>query len=225
MKHATVNSIVGSLLLLVAAITAWFQFSPTSDRLQVVSEGRVLSGMPLRVAAGKVPDPQTGTLHPVLGPISWKVRVHNETDRVVSIVDWRMFLIFGDEGLAQYSSMKPTLSGVDPSLTPLSLPINIPARETTAYLVSAFIPFDRDALEQSACFDPLPQIQEAERCVYSTGKDIFGNPISIKRYDSAIEGAYSVHWVNQERTPRFLIELDTADGSQFSANLYYTGGF
>ena len=221
MKHETINSILGGLGLLVASVTAWFQFAPTDDELQIVSEDRVELGAPLQIANGGAIDPETGQPQPVLGPITWKIRVHNETDQVVSIVDWRMFLIVRGDGVAQYSSMQPILSEIDPSLAPLALPVNIPAHETSAYFISAFIPFDRDALEQSGCFDPMPRLEEAERCVFSTGEDLFGNSVSVTRYESAPPEAFSVSWGSQERTPRFYVELETADGSEFSVILSY----
>jgi hypothetical protein len=221
MKHETINSIIGGLGLLIASVTAWFQFAPTDDQLQVVSENRVDLGMPIEVAVGGAIDVETGVPQPVLGPITWKIRVHNETDQVVSIVDWRMFLVTSNGTLAQYSSMRERLSAIDPSLTPLSLPVNISARETTAFFVSAFIPFDREALEQSACFAPGKGLNETERCVLSTGRDFFGNSVSLTRYKSAVPEMFSVTWENQAKTPRFYVKLETADGSEFPVILYY----
>lgn len=221
MKHETANSIIAGLGLAVASVTAWFQFAPTSDQLQVVSENRVEFGAPIEVTTGGTIDTATGTPQPVLGPVTWRIRVHNATDRVVSIVDWRMFLISSDGGLMQYSSMRGTLSDIDPSLRPITLPVNIAAHETNAYFVSAFIPFDRDVLEHSGCFEPLRARRETERCVYSSGSDLFGNSVSVTTYESAPPDAFTVSWESQDRTPRFYVELETADGSEFPVVLSY----
>lgn len=219
MKHETINSILGGLGLLIASVTAWFQFAPTADELQVISEDRVDFGTPIEVGKGGAIDSITGKPQPVIGPAIWKIRVHNETDRVVSIVDWRMFLIAGDGGLAQYSSMQEVLSALDQSLAPIVLPINIAANETTAYFVSAHIPFDDAALVQSDCFDPPRGLVETERCVLSAGKDLFGNPVSITSYEPTLVDAFTVTWDSIERTPQFYVELETADASKFSVIL------
>lgn len=225
MKHETINSILGGLGLLIALVTAWFQFAPTADQLQVVSEGRIDFGTPVEVKNRAAFDTSTGKSQPVIGPVVWKIRVHNEADQVVSIVDWQIFLIASDGRLTQYSSMQENLSALDRVLTPISLPINIPANETTAYYVSAHVPFDRDVFETSECFEPARGLRQTENCVILGGKDLFGNSVFITKYDPTFPNSFSVTWESVERTPQFFVRLETADGSNFSVFLSYLPEF
>lgn len=220
MKHETINSILGGLGLVIASVTAWFQFAPTADQIQVVSENRIELGNQITIKDSGAID-ATGNLQPVFGPVTWKIRVNNETDRVVSIVDWNVFLITDDAGLAQFSEMDPSLASPDLGLVPIALPVNIAARETVAYFVSINVPFERSALKKTECFAKPSGIRETERCVFSSGKDIFGNTVSVKNYGSVAPDTFSVSWESHEKTPKFYLELETADGSRFPTILSY----
>lgn len=92
MKHETLNSIIALLGLGLAAVTAWQQFGPKSDSLSVVNEGRVDLGRMLDIASNGNIDPLTGESLPVLGPITWKIRVHNLSPHTVAIVSFDAFL-------------------------------------------------------------------------------------------------------------------------------------
>ena len=221
MKLETVNAIVGCLALVLASVTAWAQFAPTSDNLQVVSEGRVNLGRPTDVVKNGTFDLEKNTPQPTIGPATWKVRVHNETDRVVSIVGWQIFLLTKDGGRVKYSAMRELLSPVDPSLPILNLPINIAAHETAAYFVSASVPFDGSAIEKSACFEPRRSLADTEQCVLASGKDIFGNSVSVVRYDPDHPEIFSATWEGQMNAPSFYLEFETADGSVFPAVLSF----
>ena len=174
MKHETFNSIIAGLGLVLAAVTAWNQFSSKADELQVVSEGRTETGNQIEINKFGILDSETGRPAPTIGPTSWRVRIHNETDRPVSIVNFEFFLLGPEYERIMYSEAKEKLSSAEAGLPSIDLPINIPAHQTTAYVISAFIPFDRNVFEEEAdCFDSEPTLHQAEECVCGAPRKIY----------------------------------------------------
>jgi hypothetical protein len=215
MKHETFNSMLAAVGLVVASVTAWYQFAPSSDQLAVVSEGRIEVGRNIEV------DDPGGEIEPVLGPIFWKIRVHNSTDSVVSIVDFEVYLLTPDNRKTYYSSMKESLFGVNAELTDQPLPINIGARETNAFLVSLFVPFKRGAGKSEICGKDRVTLRVLESCFFLDGRDIFGNSVDTLYGDSKRPDIVMATWTDQMKMPIFVLEFETADGSKFSENLTY----
>lgn len=225
MKHETVNSIVAGLGLVLATFTAWAQFSPKADELQIISEGRTETGNRIETTEFGSINPATELPAPTIGPTTWRVRIHNQTDRSVSVVNWDFFLLSSEDKRIMYSAAREKLDPVDVSLSSLNLPINIPAHQTNAYLISAFIPFDRNVFEEEVdCFASKPTLHEAEKCVWHSQKDLFGNEITILNGDPSPHNM-NVRWDDRPKAPKFLVEFETADGSKFPVVLSFYPNF
>jgi len=228
MKHETINSIgviaglvLGIVSLSLTGVTAWHQFAPKKDSITVATEGRVNVGARLEVEPFGGINPETGESQPLLGPVTWKIRVHNTSDRSVSLVDFRGFLLTADDARIMYSAMRERLSPIDPSLPVQSLPENIPANESRAYLVSLFVPFSVEVSDENKCTDLEVDLRELERCYFRKGRDLFGNQVQYTEtggdtFIAIMKGAF--------KGPRFAILIETADGTQFSTQLSFLPG-
>lgn len=221
MKHETFNSIIAILGLSVAAITAWHQFVPVSDRVELTSEGRINLGRNLEVNPVGLGALYGGKPMSAAGPVTWKVRVYNASDRPVSIVSFSIFLLSEDDRKIQYSAMRERLSPYDSSLAEQMLPDKIGAREAKAYLISLSMPFERDQGGDPKCEDEVTRLRDLERCFFLKGRDLFGNPVTVTRYDSDPSGPISVRWDQGNASPRFSAVFETADGSEFETRLSY----
>ena len=221
MKHESVNSIIGVIGLLIACVTAWFQFAPTADRIQLVSEGRITTGHPIEVLPVGGLDVHTFQPLPVIGPVTWKIRITNNTDKVVSIVSFRVFQL-DDAGKEFYNStMSERLSIQDASLEAQRLPDNIGANETKGYLVSLMMPIIPHEVERSKCIQNVDNLKEIERCFYVLGRDLFGNDVDAVFDESTPQKVIQVSWQSRKQQPKFRVDIETADGSMFSSDLSY----
>jgi hypothetical protein len=221
LKHETFNSIIAALGLSLAAITAWHQFVPGSDDIELVSEGRVNLGQKLEINPTGSFDPDTGMPVPTAGPVTWKVRVYNAADRPVSIVSYSLFLISKAGGRVQYSGMNDMLAPYDAPLTTQVLPDNISARVSKAYLISLSIPFVSDLGDGPRCEEQAVQLRVLERCLFLKGRDLFANPVTVTQYGSDPSGPISVSWDRGNEGPLFAAVFETADGSEFVVHLPY----
>lgn len=226
MKHETFNSILGALGLSLAAITAWYQFAPVSDKIDLVSEGRVNLGHSIEYQPAGLSVFFFGDA-PMLvgGPVSWKIRAFNSTDRPISVVGYSVYLLNEDDRRIQASALKGRLSPFDASLTEQILPDSIASREAKAYLVSLSLPFTRDQSVENKCEDQTNQLRDLERCFFLKGRDLFGNPVNVTKYSPEPDAPISVSWRHKFKGPRFTIVLETADGSQFEAKFSYFPDF
>lgn len=221
MKHETFNSIIAFLGLGLAAVTAWDQFGPKSDFIALANEGRIEVGRRLEIEPIGTIDTTTGRNQPVVGPVTWKIRVDNATDRPVSIVSFDAFLLGENSGRIQYSTMRESLLAFDPAMSVQALPENIPPNESRAYLVSLFVPFSSDEDTESKCDDSAESLGGLERCFLQKGRDMFGNQVEVVDYGSA---GISAQWTGGFSGPNFEIVLETADGSEFSTQLSFFPG-
>ncbi|WP_299212189.1 hypothetical protein [uncultured Tateyamaria sp.] len=221
MKHETFNSIIAFLGLGLAAITAWHQFAPKSDAITLVSEGRVEVGRPLEIDPIGTIDHITGANQPVAGPITWKLRIHNPTDHAVSLVSFETYLLTEANRRIKYSTMRERLSPFQVELPVQHLPENIPPNESRAYLVSLFVPFSSDEDAQDQCEQAAESLRSLERCFFEKGRDMFGNRVQIVESGSEL---FAAQWTDEFEGPRFLVVLETADGSEFSTNLSFLPG-
>lgn len=218
MKRETINSIIALLGLGLAAVTAWYQFGPKSDVITLVSEGRLEVGKQLEIAPFGGVDPASKEIRPVAGPVTWKIRVQNLTDRTVSLVSFKVFLLGDDDSPITYSAMGEVLSPYDASLPVQSLPVNIPANESRAYLVSLFVPFQGDKDPHEKCDDVANSLRGLERCFLEKGRDMFGNRVELLNPGSEL---FHAMWTDSFNGPRFAVVLETADGSTFNTQLSF----
>lgn len=225
MKHQTFNSIIAALGLSLAATTAWYQFAPAADRIELTSEGRINLGRNLEFSPVGLGALYGDRPMSVAGPVTWKVRVYNASDRPVSVVSFSVYLLSENGGRVRYSAMRERLSPFDVSLAEQVLPDKIGAREAKAYLISLSMPFERDQNGDPKCEDEATQLRDLERCFFFKRRDLFGNPVSVTRYDSAPSGSFSVSWDQGHTGPHFSVVFETADGSQFATRLSYFPNF
>lgn len=202
----------------MAALTAWNQYGPKNDKISLIDEGRIDVGMPLKILPAGAMDPKTGKNQPVFGPVTWKFRVHNASDRSVALVSFKAFMLSEDGGLIKYSEMRERFSSYDAALPIQVLPENIPANESRAYLVSLFVPYRADEDEGSPCGKSGARISDFEGCFYDKGRDLFENKVEKVYFDS---DSFLVRWGSGVRAPRFSVVVETADGSRFSVILPY----
>ena len=210
-----------SIGLLIASVTAWFQFAPTADRIQLVSEGRITTGHPIEVLPVGGLDVHTFKPLPVIGPVSWKIRITNNTDKVVSIVSFKVFQL-NDDGEEFYnSSTSERLSIQDASLEAQRLPDNIGANETKGYLVSLMMPIIPYEEERNRCIQNVDNLKEIEQCFYVLGRDLFGNDVEATFDESTPPKIIHVSWQSRKQQPKFRIDIEKADGSMFTSDLSY----
>lgn len=225
MKHEVFNSILGALGLAIAAVTAWHQFAPNTDDLEIVNEGRTSLGREL------VYKPiHLGNLlgeGPMLAasPVSWRLRIFNPTDHPVSIVAYDVYLLTDKDGRVQYSGIRGRFSPFDPSLPEQDLPEVLEPREARAYLFSTPLPFRADNSIETRCEEIAKQLRPLELCFFDKGRDLFGNPVTVTRYDTAPDSAFSVSWESGIQSPVFEVVFTTADGSQFGTKVSYFPDF
>ncbi len=165
MKHQAINSIGVILTLCLGVVTAWHQFHQ-KDTITLTTENRVETGTRLEVQPFGAIDVDTGESQPVLGPVTWKIRVHNPTDRSVSLVSFEAFLLTTEDSPVYYSAMRERLSPIDAPLSAQPLPENIPPYESRAYLVSLFVPYKAGEDSQSKCEEKVASIQEIQLCFF-----------------------------------------------------------
>lgn len=222
--YKIINTVLLCLTLLVALVVAWFDLSPVSDELQVISLGRINIDIPIEVTDRRINVSDTEGVQAILGPVVWKLHVNNETDHVVSIIDYEVFFPIPDSRGTMYSSFGGRLSPIDPDLPPLDLPVNIGAYNTNVYLVSTFAPFDGAALEQFKCLDADSQLHDIENCFSSNGVDLFEN--SVSRASNGPGQPFTMPYNSgpdcaDETIPKPYVRLYTADGSIFRTYLSY----
>ncbi|WP_143515646.1 hypothetical protein [Pseudooceanicola marinus] len=221
MKHEVINSIGVILTLCLGAATAWHEFSPKKDIITLTTENRVELGARLDAQPFGAIDLDTGENQPIIGPVTWKIRVHNPTERSISLVSFEAFLLTTEGAPVYYSAMRERLSPIDAPSSVQPLPENIPPFESRAYLVSLFVPYKTDEGSQSKCEERFTSLQEVQACFFQRGRDLFGNKVD---YVDTGGGRFAAIMQEAFNGPRFAVVLETADGSRFSTNLSFLPG-
>ena len=115
-SHENFNTLIASVGLLIAVFTAWHQFRPAPDKLDIEVTGRVDLGVPL-TKGNPFPDLDGKKNKYLAGPIFWRAVLYNNLDRAVSVLDIDTFMSDASGGLIQYSSMLVgTFETTSPSL-------------------------------------------------------------------------------------------------------------
>ncbi|MBL3597938.1 hypothetical protein JMM63_20695 [Rhodovulum sulfidophilum] len=221
MKHETINSIVGVLGLVIASVTAVRQFWPEAERLQVVVEGRAETGRPIDVSGFGMLRVSDEKPSPLFGPVSWKIRLFNNTDRNLSVVGYQIFQLTEDGAKVSSNALRDRLSQFDLSLAEQPFPFSIDGFDATAVVISLMVPFEEESEGAEECAEPQVSIQQFERCFFKQGRDLFGNQVEKIHYDAAAAGMFSVKWNETTYSPKFLVEFETASGAVFSAPISY----
>jgi hypothetical protein len=221
MKHETINSVVGVLGLVIASVTAISQFWPEADRLQVVVEGRTETGRPIEISGFGMLRVGDEKLSPLFGPVSWKIRLYNGTDRNLSVVGYQIFQLTEDGAKVSSNAFRDRLSQFDMSLADQPFPFSINGYDATAVVISLMVPFMAGSSGAVECAEPQVSIQQLERCFFKQGRDLFGNRVEATHYDAAAPDMFSVKWQEATYSPKFLVEFETASGAVFSAPISY----
>lgn len=116
--------------------------------------------------------------------------------------------------------MRERLSPYDDHLSAQTLPENISARESRAYLISLFVPFQPDK-DANKCEKQAKSFRQLEVCFFEKGRDIFGNEIEFVQFEG---GSFYARNIGPFQGPRFAVVLTTDDGSKFVAQLSFLPG-
>ena len=221
MKHETINSIVGVLGLFIGTVTAVSEFWPEADQLQVVTEGRIDSGQPVTFTGLGLLHEKDAKPSPAFGPVSWKIRLHNGSDRTLSIVDYKVFQLTENGAKIWSSAHNYSIAKYGQSTTEQLFPFSISAHEASAFIISLMVPFKKESAEDELCIEQQATIKQLEKCYYQQGRDLFGNFVETVVYDPPQGERLSVKWSETTFSPSFIVEFETANGSTFSTLLSY----
>lgn len=232
MKHETFNSILAFLGLSLAIFSTAHQFKPLPDNLDVTVEGRTLTNSKIKIDETGFPSFEGTGRQSLASPIYWKVRVYNNSDRPVSIVESDVFLTSKSEVLRSstygaskygarisYTGIGGNLFSPDTALTPINLPLNIGAREAQAFIISLNIPIMARASDDKGCIASERSTREIENCLFQGGRDLFGNEVKADfNEDGSLVFA---KWVSQEKQPLFYLDIESGDGTKFGSQISY----
>lgn len=221
MKHANFNSIVAMAGLLLAFFTAWYQFSPKSDKLMIVSEGLISLSVDSQIDIAGIPNPDDMSIMPLIGPVVWKIRLYNPIDRSVSITSFSVRYLLEGDSEAYYSNMKSKMSPFEAPSKLQGFPEGLAPHTAKAFLLSLSIPFVGDDDKNSKCSENYSKIKDIEECFYRKDRDLFGNRVSYSRYKSKNEESFSIAYKGDIIGPRFKVTFETGDGSKFDAIISY----
>ncbi|WP_299022788.1 hypothetical protein [uncultured Photobacterium sp.] len=205
-KHETVNSVIGVLGLMIALVTAYHQFVPEGDKIDID-----VSPIPTSVPLKQHFDFQDGISDEVFkisGPFFWEFTAYNSLDRTVTIKDIDTKLFSGAGSLIDYSNI--TVGTFDRELKPLSLPLLIGSHEAKVILIGLNVPI----ISEDSCFSSQSSMSSVQRCYFEKGYDLFGNSVST------IQGG-AVSWDELPKSPVFLSTVKTGDNSEFHRKLSF----
>ncbi|MEZ9443214.1 hypothetical protein AB4516_18185 [Vibrio sp. 10N.222.54.F12] len=205
-KHETINSVIGILGLIVASITAYHQFMPESDQLEL-EVSSILTSVPLKQYYN-FEDGISDEKLKISGPFFWKITAYNSLDRTVTIKDIDTKLFSDNGGFITYSDMN--LGIFNRKLDPLSLPLSINANEAKVILVGLKVPI----VNEASCFSSENTRSDIERCYYEKGYDLFGNTVTKNSPNS-------FSWDSFTKAPVFLSTIRTGDNSKIYNELSF----
>ena len=205
-KHESVNSVIAVLGLLIAIVTAYYQFVPKSDNLNI-EVSTIPSNLPL-IQHFDFQDGLSDKVFKISGPFFWKFTIYNNLNRTTTIKKINTKLLSGAGGLIDYSNL--TVGTFDRELQPLPLPISIGANEPLVIIVGLNVPI----LSEESCFTQQSTLNEVQRCYFEKGYDLFGNPVH------SIDGG-AVKWEGLPKSPIFISRVITGDNTEFNKTLSY----
>nr|WP_321239282.1 hypothetical protein [uncultured Tolumonas sp.] len=208
MKHETFNTFISLLSLTVACITAWFQFAPQEDSLDVNIQNIDIDKYAFTLVENfQLPKDVPHPIFPqdrLAGPAFWAMTIYNKIDRTITVKDIHTYLNTQNGGIAWYSNMNVHL--YDRNLKNLMLPISIKAHEAESIIISLNIPVSNDFAEQCFFTKSFKSIQD---CYFHKGIDLFGNKVSQNEYGITT-------WKQVNLTPRFTANITTGENNEFS---------
>lgn len=204
-SHEAINTMIAAAALLLAGITAWFQFAPEADQLQVVTQQRVRSNSRIRLDRTPLPLPNTNEGTMTLGPVIWRVVLFNPTSHPVALTG--IDLAYAHPQGEIWSSYM--LAGIqsEPEGRAVDFPVMLVSHEARALLIYAVIP--AKTLSQPAemsCRQRLETLQAFESCLFDQGRDIFGNR------GTRIAAGAGFRWDEEPVAPIYMATIRTATG-------------
>lgn len=219
MSHENINTLIASIGLLIGLVTAWHQFGPSPDELEIEVTDRFEFSIPFE-SLRPFPKLNDEPERTIAGPVFWKAVLYNKLDRPLSIKELKTFMISEAGGLSQYSDMQLGVFDIDKK--PIHFPISIESRNAKAIFIGLNIPVLKDQPEEKSCFKPNLSRRDVEVCYFSKGVDLFGNTVDYTEYPNpGGEPFISVRWPDGTTSPSFVSVIRTGDNSEFSARFQY----
>jgi hypothetical protein len=215
--HELLSNSISLIALILSIITAYFQFKPQNESIQIVSQQKILTGYAIKIGIGGLPLPNNSVSTNEIGPITWKIVVFNPTERPLSLTDLSVRYAHPQGDIQQSGMLLNIASGTD--RIAIDFPIQIAAREAKSIFISLKIPVklpsDKNILR---CKENLSSIENFESCIYNFGFDIFGN--SVKRLVPKQFGGI-VQWDKWPDAPIFRATIRTAGNASAATILTY----
>ncbi|MCG8038445.1 MAG: hypothetical protein JAZ19_15550 [Candidatus Thiodiazotropha taylori] len=80
MSHENINTLIASIGLLIALVTAWHQFGPAPDELDIEVTGKFEFSTPFE-SLRPFPKINGGPERIIAGPVFWEAVLYNKLDR------------------------------------------------------------------------------------------------------------------------------------------------
>lgn len=222
MSRENINTVIASLGLLIGLITAWHQFGPSPDELDIEVTGRVN----LSTTFDEIrlfPSFNNSAPKILAGPIFWRTVVYNKLDRPLTIREMETFMLSEHGGIIEYSDME--LGFFDMEKNPINFPITIDSRNVKAIIIGLNIPVTKEKPSENPCFKPNSALRDVEVCYFSKGEDLFGNAVDYSEYPNpGGKPVVSASWSDGISSPNFLSVVRTGDNTEFSARFQYYPG-
>jgi len=224
MKHETANTFIALAALVLAVFSTVKQLIPAGDSITLTTEAKVNLSKPISIISERIQLSADGYSNALIGPIFWKIRVYNNTDRSVSIVDSEVFLIAGGGGKMFYSEIDGELIPADLKIPLILFPDNIAPHEGRAYIIKLNIPIRPDSDNETSCLKNVYSLKALEHCFMRKGRDLFGNEVEAV-FDPVDDSLFYAEWPSIMKEPVFSLMLKTADGSEFFTEISYFPSF
>lgn len=217
--HESINTAIAVLGFAIASVTAWKQFGPNPDSLDIEVSSPIANDLSFQRVTGYI-DTVRAVDREVAGPVFWEITAYNSLDRTVTIKDIETYLLSEGGGYISYSDLE--LGVFDRKLKPLELPLTISARSAQVLVIGLNIPIVKDKSKESNCYGEFTTLKSYEKCRYKSGFDMFGNPVNYSEFGSGDNPKhYSVSWEQGNDSPRFITMLRTGDNSKLHYRLQY----
>lgn len=218
LSHEALNTLIAATALIVSAVTAWVQFAPESDRVEIISQERVRSHTPVKLDNTPIPLPNQTQGTVVVGPIFWRVVLFNPTGHPVPVTG--IGLSYGHpQGEIRFSKMLAGIS-TESDGRPAIFPVMLAPHEGKSLLIAAHVPVQGLVKGEELCARRLQTLQDFENCLFDRGRDLFGNK------GTRLTRGTGFSWQTAPSSPEYVALITTAGGFEARKTLtYYPDSF